>query len=96
MRELIASVASVQESAVTQLPQPLEPGRPLCSPVLVPPLPLGPNERQRYHVDGGVETATTEELGIENTGGRRRKQARAVLLRPTERLGRHMAKSNAS
>ena len=66
MRELIASVASVQESAVTQLPQTLQPGRPSCAPLLVPPLPLGPNERQRYHADGGVETATAEELGIEN------------------------------
>ena len=65
MRELIASVASVQESAVTQLPQALQPGRPSCAPLLVPPLPFGPNERQRYHADGGVETATAEELGIE-------------------------------
>ena len=66
MRELIASVASVQESAVTQLPQTLQPGSPPCEPALVPPLPLGPNERHRYHADGGVETATAAEIGLES------------------------------
>ena len=64
MRELIASVASVQESAVTHLPQTLQPGAPSPDPAVVPPLPLGPNERRRYHADGAVETATAAELGI--------------------------------
>ena len=68
MRELIASVASVQESAITQLPQILQPGIIPSEPMLVPPLPFGPNERRRYQADGAVETATTVELGVEGTG----------------------------
>ena len=66
MRELIASVASVQESAVTQLSQTMQPGLPPCDQALVPPLPFGPNERHRYHADGGVESATAAELAIES------------------------------
>ena len=60
MHELIASVASVQESAVTQLPQTLQPGQPSSDDALVPPLPFGSNERRRYHADGGLETATKD------------------------------------
>ena len=57
MRELISSVASVQESAVTQLPQTLQPSVDLPNPTVVPHLPLGPNERRRYHADGAIEIA---------------------------------------
>lgn len=64
MQELIASVASVQESAVTQLPQTMQPGNSSTDLALVPPLPFGPNERHRYHADGAVETVTAAELGI--------------------------------
>ena len=66
MRELIASISSLQESAVTQLPQTLQPECSSCDPLLVPPLPFGPNERQRYHAKGGKETATAKELGLAN------------------------------
>ena len=68
MRELIASVSSVQESAVTQLPQSMQPGTPSPEAALLPPLPLGPNERRRYHADGAIETATAAELGVEGQG----------------------------
>ena len=68
MRELVASVASVQESAVTQLPQILQPGNPSPDAALVPPLPFGVNDRRRYHADGAVETATPAELGVEAQG----------------------------
>jgi hypothetical protein len=68
MRELISSVASVQESAVTQLPQTLQPGVDSPNPTVVPPLPFGPNEHRRYHADGATETATAAELGIESQG----------------------------
>ena len=68
MRELVASVASVQESAVTQLPQTMQPSKPSSNPALVPPLPFGPNERRNYHADGAVETAAAAELGVEGHG----------------------------
>ena len=68
MRELIASVASVQESAVTQLPQKMWPANPSTHPELVPPLPFGPSERSRYHADGVVEAATAAELDMEDQG----------------------------
>ena len=68
MRELVASVTSVQESAVTQLPQTMQPSAPSSDPALVPPLPFGPNERRHYHADGAVETATAAELGVESQG----------------------------
>ena len=58
----------VQESAVTQLPQTMQPGNPSPEPALVPPLPFGPNERRRYHADGAVETVTAAELGLQCHG----------------------------
>ena len=63
MQELIASVVSVQESAVELLPQTMQPADPGSNPDLVPPLPFGPSERARYHANGGNETVTTAELG---------------------------------
>ena len=68
MRELVASVASVQESAVTQLPQTMQPSKPSSDPALAPPLPFGPNERRNYHADGAIETAAAAELGVEGHG----------------------------
>ena len=65
MRELLASVASVSESSVTQLPQSMQPSIDSNNCTLVPPLPFGPNERRRYHADGTVETVTAAELGLE-------------------------------
>ena len=70
MKQLIMSVASVQESAVTELPRSMRGGRPTpCADghhcAELPPLPLGPNEKRHYAADGLVETATTTELGIE-------------------------------
>ena len=62
MKQLIASVLSVQESAVTNLPCILQPDRPSMDHALVPPLPLGPNERARYHADGEIERVSAEEL----------------------------------
>ena len=66
MQELVASVASVQESAVTQLPQTMQPGDPALHHTLVTPLPFGPNERRRYDADGAAETATATQLGLES------------------------------
>ena len=68
MRELIASVASVQESAVTLLPQTMQPCIASTNSALVPPLPFGPNERRRYHAGGAIETVTAAELGGERYG----------------------------
>jgi hypothetical protein len=66
MRQLISSITSVQESAVTQLPSQL-----YCTPVppssaVVPPLPFGPKEQAYFHADGELETATAEELSTED------------------------------
>ena len=62
MRELVAAVAAVQESSVTQFPQSMQPGLDPTSSAQVPPLPFGINERRRYHADGQVETVTSAEL----------------------------------
>ncbi len=54
MHELVRAVASVQESAVTELPKHLHGGGDTAG-ADVPPLPFGPNERRYLAPDGGTE-----------------------------------------
>ena len=68
MRELIASVASVQESAVTALPRSMQPGAPAVDPALVPPLPFGRNERARYQADGQDDMASAADRRAQGQG----------------------------
>ena len=70
MRELVHAVVSVQESAVTELPRRLQGGRGAS----LPPLPLGPKERNQFGATGGRETATAERLGLDSSmrGSRQR------------------------
>ena len=61
MRELMRAVNATQHSAVTQLPRQLQNGTNELG-VEVPPLPFGPTEKNYFGADGGVETATAEQL----------------------------------
>ena len=62
MLQLIKSVTTVQQSAVTQLPANMGAAEDLQ----ISPLPFGPKERQRYFADGAVETATPAEVGLDS------------------------------
>lgn len=73
MQELVASVASVQESTITHLPQTMQPGDPALHPTLITPFSFGPNERHRYDADGATETATATQLNHVDTGTTGRK-----------------------
>ena len=61
MREVARAVVATQHSAVTELPTYLQGGSNEAE-VAVPPLPFGPTEKRYYAADGGVETATAEQL----------------------------------
>ena len=62
MREVVRAVLSTQQTAVTEYPSFLEG----ASAIPLPPLPFGPNERRRFRADGEQETATLEELQLQN------------------------------
>ena len=66
MRQLISSITSVQESAVAQLRSQLSSTVVPPSSADVHPLPFGPKEQAYFHADGELETATAEELAMED------------------------------
>ena len=60
MRQLVSAIASVQQSAITELPVAMG-----TEEVVVPPLPFGPQEKRLMKADGHREMATATELDDE-------------------------------
>ena len=67
MQAIIHAVLSMQQSSVLRIDRLLD-GNGISSHPTVPALPLGPNERRYCQADGGVETATAEEITGEKDG----------------------------
>ena len=66
MKQVIAAALATQESAVTELARQMQGGQNPAD-VQIPPLPFGPNERNKFRADGGDETAAAVECGLEET-----------------------------
>ena len=62
MHELVQAIASVQHTAVSELPRFMY-GRADNLPVTLPSLPFGPNEQRHLRADGEREQATSVEVG---------------------------------